>query len=155
MSEITRRQALTAGVVGGAVMLTDASASECQDKEADAERLKAEFAAFQGTWRCLRWEQEGTVMPEEARRTVSIVIKGEAYKSTVDGANFKEGKFTLNPSATPNQVDAPFDGGVNRAIYVRSGDYVILCVAGEKRPAEFVCGGEKGGDSLYVFKIER
>ena len=155
MSGITRRQALTAGVASGAAVLAVASQSLGQDKQVDAERVKAEFAALQGTWRCLRWEQEGTVMPEESRRTVSVVVKDETYKSTVDGVNFKEGKLTLDPSGTPSQVDAPFDGGVNRAVYVRSGDYLILCVGGERRPTEFVCGGEKGGDSLYVFRIER
>ncbi len=154
MSEITRRQAFTASVVSGAAVLV-ASPSSGQDAQADEERVKAEFAALQGTWRCLRWEQEGVLMPEEARRTVSIVIKGETYKSTVDGVNFKEGKLTLDPSVTPNQADAPFEGGVNRSVYVRSGDYLILCVGGERRPTEFLCGGEKGGDSLYVFRIER
>ena len=155
MNGITRRQVLAAGVVSGAAVLTVATQSVGHDKDADGERTKAEFAGLQGTWRCLRWEQEGVVMPEEARRTVSIVIKGESYKSTVDGVNFKEGKLTLNPAVTPNQIDAPFDGGVNRAICVRAGDYVTLCVGGDRRPAEFVCGGEKGGDSIYVFKIER
>jgi uncharacterized protein (TIGR03067 family) len=155
MSGISRRQALTAGVVSGVAVLAVAAPSAGQDKEADAERVKAEFAALQGTWRCLRWEQEGMVMPEEARRTVSVVVKGETYKSTVDGVNFKQGTLTLNPSATPSQADAPFDGGLNRSIYVRSGDYMILCVGGERRPAGFVCGGQEGGDSLYVFRIER
>ncbi len=154
MSRITRRQALTAGVVSGAAVLAVTTPASGEDKEAQAERVKAEFAALQGTWRCLRWEQEGTVMPEEARRTVAIVIKGDAYRSTVDGVNFKEGKLTLDPSTTPSRADAPFNGGVNRSIYVRSGEYMILCVGGERRPAEFACGGEKGGDSLYVFRIE-
>lgn len=155
MSGITRRQALTAGVVSGVAVLAVAAPSAGQDREADAAGVKAEFAAVQGTWRCLRWEQEGVVMPEEARRAVTVVVKGETYKSTVDGVNFKEGKLTLTPSATLSQADATFDGGVNRAIYVRSGDYLIMCVGGERRPAEFGCGGKEGGDSLYVFRIER
>ena len=155
MSGITRRQALTAGVASGAAVLTVTPPASGLDNEAKAERVMVEFAALQGTWRCLRWEQEGTVMPEEARRTVAIVVKGEVYRSTVDGVNFRAGTLTLDPSATPSQADAPFDGGVNRSIYVRSGEYVVLCVGGERRPAEFACGGEKGGDSLYVFLIER
>ncbi len=117
--------------------------------------MKAEFAAFQGKWRCLRWEQEGTEMPAESLRSVSIVIKGDQYKSSVDGVSFKEGTLALKVESTPCQADAPFDGGVNRSIYVRSGNYIILCVGGERRPSEFVCGGETGGDSLYVFRIER
>lgn len=153
MSKITRRQALGAGVVGGVAVLAAAAPSAGQDRDADG--VRAEFAAIQGTWRCLRWEQEGVVMPEEARRAVGVVVSGEEYRSTVDGVTFKEGRLTLNPSATLSQADASFDGGVNRSIYVRSGDYLILCVGGERRPAEFACGGERGGDSLYVFRIER
>lgn len=162
---MVRRDVVMAGIGGLAALLATPTEplpprSACgqekgKEKPADADRVKAEFAALQGTWRCLRWEQEGAVMPEEARRAVRVVVKGESYKSTVDGVNFKEGTLTVTPSATPHEVDAAFDGGVNRAIYVRAGDYLILCVGGERRASEFACGGERGGDSLYVFKIER
>lgn len=86
--ELKRRDLVLAaagGLVAHLSMLGGPPAARGQEKgngkEPDAERVKAEFAAVQGTWRCLRREQEGVVVPEEARRKVSVVVKGETYKS--------------------------------------------------------------------------
>ena len=99
----------------------------CTANDPDAERMKAEFAALQGTWRCLRWEQEGGSCTKRPCAPSTPLSRERAIRVR-DGANFKEGKLNLNLLATPNQVDAPFDGGVNRTIYIRSGDYVAAAL---------------------------
>ena len=48
-------------------------------------------------------------------------------------------------------------GKYNVPKYSCAGDYLIVCngFGNRERPAEFVSGSEKGGPSLYIFKIEK
>jgi uncharacterized protein (TIGR03067 family) len=124
-----------------------------QDKEADGAREK-ERAALQGAWKCLRWEEDGKL--EERRPTWTL--KGEdAVSEGKDLTTFNGKVELLDPTKTPARIDIKWsDLGTDRCIYVRAGDYMILCGNRDKpAPTEFKSGTEKGGQFLYVWKIER
>jgi uncharacterized protein (TIGR03067 family) len=175
MSKITRRQAMAAGIVGCAAMQTAASTLGGGDGSGVVALVKAELAALQGTWKCLRWEQEGVLMSRSEAAKVSIVIARDKYRSTTDGVSFEEGRLVIDPARTPCHLDAYYGGGdqgptdphlagrhgenLRRSIYVRAGEYLTLCVgpSGEDgaRPTDFVTAPGKSSVSLYVFEIRK
>lgn len=159
MSEITRRAAITLGVGGGTAMLAGASSSGGQEAAGGVDAAKAELACLQGTWECLWWEQEGVRMSDADVARVSIVVSGDAYRSTTTGVWFEEGKLVVDSTKTPCHLDGHYGGNVRRAIYVRAGEYLTLCVGPSTedgaRPTDFVTAPGKDSVSLYVYKIKR
>ncbi len=118
-----------------------------------------ELAALRGTWVCLLWEQEGTRMPDEEVAKVRIVVAGNRYVSTTDGIHFEKGRLVADPTATPCLLDGHYGGCVRRAVYLRAGEYLTMCVGPSTedgaRPADFVTAPGKDSVSLYVFRITR
>ena len=90
---------------------------------------------------------------------VSIVVSGDAYRSTTTGVWFEEGKLVVDPTKTPCHLDGHYGGNVRRAIYVRAGEYLTLCVGPSTedgaRPTDFVTAPGRDSVSLYVYKIKR
>jgi uncharacterized protein (TIGR03067 family) len=114
-----------------------------------------ELAALQGSWRMLRYESNGELQP---LNRIRWLVKGRKIRQEVDGQVAAEWPIEhLDPERTPAHLDLRSDQGLVRAIYVRSGDYIIWCnsqVDG-KRPTEFATGTEAGGFEVIVWKIER
>jgi hypothetical protein len=89
---------------------------------------------------------------------VRWVVKGRKILQQVDGQVAAEWPIeNLDPERTPAHLDFRTAAGLVRAIYVRSGDYIISSIGGGggKRPTEFAFGTEGGVGEVIVWKIER
>jgi uncharacterized protein (TIGR03067 family) len=125
------------------------------EQEKERER---EIAALQGTWKMLRWEENGKVMSIDGLG-LHWHVKGSKMLAEEKGKFIDEGKLEyLDPMRTPAPLDIHWAGRATDAqIYVRAGDYLILCGnrGGGPRPTQFKSGVPGGGSFLVVFKIER
>jgi uncharacterized protein (TIGR03067 family) len=118
-----------------------------------------ELAALQGTWKVLRFEEGGKRLDDGIKRT--WVIDGHKITLMDNGKAILERKMKIDPTRNPKHLDMHAgEEHTDSAIYVRAGDYMIMCanrpcVDGKKRPTEFASGTEQGGVYLIVWKIER
>lgn len=118
-----------------------------------AEAKQQELAALQGTWKCLRWEEDGKLIPI-AKDSPKWVVKGTKVKN-----GDHEGTLELvDVTATPARLNIQFpERKLDEFIFVRAGDYLILCgQRGGPRPSEFkTAPHEQGINQLFVWKIDR
>jgi len=126
-----------------------------QDKIDKAQAVKDELAALQGTWKLLRWEEDGKVIPVDKDNS-SWVVKATKVRN-----NDLEGTLELvDVTKTPPQLNIKFpERKLDEFIYVRAGDYLIMCGRrGGPRPSEFKTAPHdesQGINQLFVWKIER
>src|SRR5262249_41377221 len=113
---------------------------------------------LQGTWLPATAELGGKMFPDEVRKTVKLVIKGDKYTVTV-GKQVDQGTVKLNPSAKPKEMDITGTDGPNTgktilAIYERNGDTLRICydLSGKNRPTEFKA---KAGTQLFLVTYKR
>jgi uncharacterized protein (TIGR03067 family) len=99
--------------------------------------------AIQGTWLASTAELGGKPIPDEVRKTITLVIKDDKYTVTV-GKNPDRGTVKLDPSAKPKAMDITGTEGPNKgkkipAIYELDGDTLKICydLSGKSRPTEF------------------
>ena len=113
---------------------------------------------LQGTWLPSSAELGGKVFPDEVRKTIKLVIKGDKYTVTV-GEKVDKGTVKLNPAAKPKALDITGTEGPNKgktilAIYERNGDTLRVCydLSGKNRPKEFKT---KEGTQLFLVTYKR
>jgi uncharacterized protein (TIGR03067 family) len=99
--------------------------------------------ALQGAWRASAAELGGKTFPDEVRKTIKLVVKGDKYTVTI-GKKVDQGTVKLNPKAKPKALDltgteGPNKGKTIRAIYERDGDTLRVCydLSGKSRPTKF------------------
>lgn len=104
---------------------------------------KKDGEPFQGTWLPTAAELGGTPFPEEVRKSIKLVVKGDQYTVTV-GKEVDQGTVKRNPSAKPKELDITGTDGPNKgktylAIYEHDGDTMRVCydLSGKARPTEF------------------
>jgi uncharacterized protein (TIGR03067 family) len=114
--------------------------------------------ALQGTWLPSAAELGGKPFPDEVRKTIKLVIKGEKYTVTV-GDKVDQGTVKLNPSAKPKKMDITGTDGPNKdktmlAIYEVNGDTLRVCydLSGKSYPTEFKT---KEGSQLFLVTYKR
>lgn len=112
-----------------------------------------------GTWLPAEAELAGKKFPDEIRKTIKLVLKGDEYLVTV-GPQTDRGTCKRDPSAKPKALDITSTEGPNKgktflAIYERDGDTLRVCydLSGKDRPSEF---RTKEGTQLYLvtYKLE-
>ena len=108
---------------------------------------------LQGTWRPSAAELAGKKFPDEVRKSIKLVVKGDEYSVTV-GTQPDRGTCKRNPSATPKALDLTGTDGPNKgrtilAIYERNGDTLRVCydLSGKGRPKQF---STKEGTPLFL-----
>jgi len=113
---------------------------------------------IQGTWLPTVAELAGKEFPEEIRKTIKLVLKGDTYTVTV-GKVIDKGTVKRNPSAKPKELDITGTEGPNKdktflAIYELEGDTLRVCydLSGKGRPAEFKT---TTGTQLYLVTYKR
>jgi len=113
---------------------------------------------IQGTWLPSAAELGGKMFPDEVRKTIKLVIKGDKYTVTV-GEKVDKGTVKLNPAAKPKALDITGTEGPNKgktilAIYERNGDTLRVCydLSGKNRPKEFKT---KEGTQLFLVTYKR
>jgi uncharacterized protein (TIGR03067 family) len=113
---------------------------------------------LEGTWLPSSAELAGQPFPDEARKTIKLVVKGDRYTVTV-GEAVDKGTVKLMPSATPRAMDITGMEGPNKgrtilAIYERKGDTLRVCydLSGKKRPTAFKT---EAGTQLFLVEYKR
>jgi len=113
---------------------------------------------IEGTWLPATAEIAGKPFPDEYRKMMMLVVKGDNYTVTV-GKSLDRGTVKLKLSAKPKEMDitgteGPNKGKTIRAIYKRDGDTLRICydLSGKGRPAEFKT---KEGTQLFLVTYKR
>src|SRR5262249_22700755 len=100
-------------------------------------------ATLEGTWLPASAEIGGEKFPDEIRKSIKLVIKGDTYTANV-GDKVDKGTVKLNPKAKPKALDITGTDGPNKdktilAIYEYDADTLRVCydLSGKNRPTEF------------------
>jgi uncharacterized protein (TIGR03067 family) len=124
--------------------------------DAKDDAVKKDMDALQGKWQLVSLERDGKSVdvPKDAVR----VIKGDTYTINPRPDVTIEGKFKIDPTAKPKQIDTTPTTGDNKGktalgIYEIDGDALKICwaPAGKDRPTEFK-SAEGSGVFLAVHK---
>lgn len=115
-------------------------------------------AALEGTWLPSEAELAGKKFPDEVRKAIKLVVKGDEYLVTV-GTQPDRGTCKRDPSAKPKALDITGTEGPNKgktilAIYERDGETLRVCydLSGKARPREF---GTREGTQLFLVTYKR
>ncbi len=125
------------------------------------EAAKKDLAALQGEWTMVSGSADGQPMPDEMRKQMKRVCKGDETTTTMNGQVFFKAKITLDPSKKPKTIDYQMTEGFTKGktqlgIYELDGDTFKSCFAkpGAERPSDFTSQpGE--GRTLSVWKREK
>ena len=125
------------------------------------ETVKKDLAQMQGQWSMVSGSADGQPMPEETRKLMKRVCKGDETTTTMGGQIFIKAKITLDPSKKPKTIDYQMTDGLTKGkkqlgIYEVDGDTFKSCFGkpGAERPTDFT---SKPGDgrTLSVWKREK
>ncbi|HEY1861672.1 MAG TPA: TIGR03067 domain-containing protein [Gemmataceae bacterium] len=104
---------------------------------------KDDAKSMDGTWLPSAAELGGEKYPDEARKTMKLVMDDGKYSVTV-GKNPDRGTVKLDPSKKPKEMDIVGTEGPNKgktilAIYEKTDDTLRICydLSGKSRPTEF------------------
>jgi uncharacterized protein (TIGR03067 family) len=129
---------LAALAVGGGLL----AAPEEKKAKTDKDRL-------QGAWVAVSGEREGEAMNEYQLKNWEEMIFTDD-KFTREGAEKKEGSFTLDPDQTPKEIDLTVNGKTWVGIYELKGTALKLAL--KFKPTERPTAFDSKGGILVVFK---
>ncbi|HZU36864.1 MAG TPA: TIGR03067 domain-containing protein [Gemmataceae bacterium] len=119
---------------------------------------EAKKDTLEGTWLPTSAEVGEQKFPDEIRKSITLVIKGNKYTVTI-GKAVDQGTVKLMPSAKPKAMDVTGTNGPNKgrtmlAIYERKGDTLRICydLSGKKRPTAFKI---EAGTQLFLVEYKR
>ena len=119
-----------------------------------AEKPKKDSDAIRGKWKVVAAERNGK--PQENQVGVTMEF-GDTIKIVLKNGLKQEGKWQIDPSAKPKQLDltlAVAEEGkkTGLGIYELTDDELIICFANPEtaRPKEF-----KSGEQVTLLKLER
>jgi uncharacterized protein (TIGR03067 family) len=127
----------------------------------DSPAAKKDLAALQGEWSMVSGSADGQPMPEENRKQMKRVCKGNETTTTMAGQVYLKAKITLDPSKKPKAIDYQMTDGFTKGktqlgIYEVTGDTFKACFGkpGAERPTDFT---SKPGDgrTLSVWKRDK
>lgn len=104
---------------------------------------KEDVKMMDGTWLIASAEFAGNKFPDEAIKTMKLILKDDKYTlKTAQGTD--EGTVKIDPAKTPKEVDVTGTEGPNKgktflAIYELTKDGLKVCydLSGKTRPTEF------------------
>ena len=125
------------------------------------EAVKKDLAQMQGEWSMVSGSADGQPMPEQMRKQMKRVCKGDETTTTMGGQMFIKAKFTLDPSKKPKTIDYQMTDGHTKGkkqlgIYEVDGDTFKACFGkpDAERPTDFT--SQPGdGRTLSVWKREK
>src|SRR6266542_5778100 len=132
-----------------------------QARAADPEATKKDFAQFQGEWSRVSGSGDGQPLPDEMRKQMKRVCKGDELTLTRAGQIFFRAKIVIDPTKQPKTIDYQMTEGFTKGktqlgIYELEGDTLKSCFGapGAERPADFT---SKPGDgrTLSGWKREK
>jgi len=124
---------------------------------AEDEAVKKDIAELQGEWTMISGSANGEAMPEEMRKEMKRLCKGEELTVMMGDRVFLKAKFTIDPTKKPKTIDYDMTEGFSKGkkqlgIYELNGDTFKACFnsPGAERPTEF-----KSGDGLTLSEWKR
>jgi uncharacterized protein (TIGR03067 family) len=127
---------------------------------ADPQAVQADLQRLGGRWQLVAAITDGRPAPIEVVQRTVLITEGQEFRFPDEArtGTAPAGRFTINPQATPRQVDSvatagPAQGQTSRGIYQINGDsQVIFCFAqpGAARPTDFSAPAGSGR-TLQVF----
>jgi len=124
----------------------------------DNEAIKKELALFQGEWTMVSGSANGQDMPEDMRKEMKRICKGDELTVTMSGEVFIKAKITIDPSKKPKTIDYQMTEGFTKGktqlgIYEFDGDTLKSCFGspGAERPTDFT-GKPGAGRTLSFWK---
>jgi uncharacterized protein (TIGR03067 family) len=113
----------------------------------DDESVKRDLAQLQGEWMMVSGSADGQPMPEEMRKGMKRVCKGDELTVLMNDRVFMKAKITIDPSKKPKTIDYNMTEGFSKGqkqlgIYELNGDTFKACFnsPGAERPTEFKAG---------------
>src|SRR5687768_781534 len=118
----------TVGFLVGIVLIATTTAAQVDDA------VKRDMAQLQGEWLMVSGFADGQEMPEEMRKQMKRVCKGDETVTTMAGQMFMKAKFAIDPSKKPKTIDyqmteGPTKGQKQLGIYEVTGDTFKACFA--------------------------
>src|SRR5262245_49301280 len=119
---------------------------------------KGDLAQLQGEWSMVLGSADGLPMPEETRKQMKRICKGDEATTMMGDQIYLKAKITLDPSKKPKTIDYQMIEGFTKGktqlgIYEIEGDTFKACFGapGDPRPTDFTT---KAGDhrTLSVWK---
>src|ERR1051326_1314752 len=131
-------------------MIALATAAVSLVRAADDEAVKKDLALLQGEWTMVSGSADGQAMPDQMRKQMKRVCKGNEVTTTMSGQIYIKARITIDPSKKPKTIDYDMTDGFSKGsrqfgIYEVEGDTFKSCFAkpGAERPADFT---SKPGD---------
>jgi uncharacterized protein (TIGR03067 family) len=126
-------------------------------RAADDDAVKKDLAQLQGEWTMVSGSADGQSMPDDTRKQMKRVCKGDEITVTMGGQIFLKAKIAIDPSKKPKTIDYDMTDGFSKGkkqlgIYELNGDTFKACFnsPGSERPKEF-----KAGDGLTLSEWKR
>lgn len=127
----------------------------------ESEAAKKDMAGLQGEWSMVSGSADGQPMPEEMRKQMKRICKGDEATTTMGERVFLKAKFTIDPEQKPKTIDYKMTDGFTKGktqlgIYELDGETFRACFSApdDPRPTDFTT---KPGDrrTLSVWKREK
>ena len=123
----------------------------------DNPAIKKDMDQLQGEWSMVSGSADGQPMPEEMRKQMKRVCKGDEVTVTSGGQLFLKAKVSIDPSKTPKTIDYEMTDGFTKGktqlgIYELDGDTFRSCFGapGAERPKDFTSQpGDKRTSSVW------
>jgi uncharacterized protein (TIGR03067 family) len=111
---------------------------------AENQAIKKDLAALQGEWSMVSGSADGQQMPDEMRKQMKRVCKGDETTTTMGERVFLKAKIILDPSKKPKSINYQMTDGATKGktqlgIYEVDGDTFRACFSapGDPRPTDF------------------
>lgn len=128
-------------------------------RAADDGAIKKDLAQLQGEWTMISGSADGQPMPEEMRKEMKRLCKGEEITVMMAERVFLKAKITIDPTKKPKTIDYDMTEGFSKGkkqlgIYELHGDTFKACFnsPGAERPTEFKAGA---GFTLSEWKRQK
>src|SRR5262245_10523041 len=119
------KESRTINVRAGETTNVDLLPPKKKDKDKEKPTPKSTGVKLQGTWRVLEYHNDGSELPKEKLKGMTVVIKDDVMSIGVGGKGLEKYTFSLDPKTTPAGINVrPTDGskGEFRGIYELKGD---------------------------------
>lgn len=124
------------------------------EQEPESGGAKADAKKMQGEWTVEKFDREGKAFPEDRRKQMTFVVKGDKMMFKV-GDRDEVSEFTLDPSQKPATIDMinPKSKSKSPGIYKLDGDTltIVRIEEGGARPKSFE-DANKEDTTHWVFK---
>ena len=128
---------------------------------AENEAVRKDMALLQGEWSMVSGSADGQSLPDDMRKQMKRVCKGDETRTTMGDQTFMKARITIDPSKKPKTIDYDVTDGFTKGqkqlgIYEVDGDTFKSCFGkpGAERPTNFT---SKPGDgrTLSLWKREK